>query len=249
MTVLKHMLRRAASWNYLSRNPFLDAQGRPLGGLRPLREPSGRVRFLTPDEMDRLLVACDPNPYLKAFAIVAMNTGMRRNEILGLTRKAIDWWNRVATLPDTKNGETGYVPLNDAAIASLKSLSAVSDSDRLFPFKPNQVSVAMKRAIRRARIEDFRLHDLRHTFASYQTMNATPTRAIQALLRHKDGRMTARYSHLSDRYLKAAVDGVVLGSVMVKSMAVADTVEAAIQPLRVEAKAGPARVPVNDKIG
>jgi len=67
------------------------------------------------------------------------------------------------------------------------------------------------RAARRAGIEDFRLHDCRHTFASYQAMAGIQARGLQTLLGHRDDRMTARYSHLSDAYLKAAVDGVVLG--------------------------------------
>jgi integrase len=61
-----------------------------------------------------------------------------------------------------------------------------------------------------ALIEDFRLHDCRHTFASYQAMAGIQARGLQTLLGHRDGRMTTRYSHLSDAYLKAAVDGVVL---------------------------------------
>ncbi len=212
VTVLKHIIRRAVSWEFLSRNPFLDSQGGTVEGMKPLREPSGRVRFLTLDEIECLLTVCESVPYLKSFAVVAMNTGMRRNEILSLTRKSIDWQNRIATLSETKNGETGHVPLNEPAYQALKSLPPRIDSDRLFPFNPNQVSVSFKRAVRRAKIEDFRLHDLRHTFASYQTMAGTQGRGVQALLRHKDGRMTARYSHLSDAYLRTAVNNVALGS-------------------------------------
>jgi len=65
----------------------------------------GRTRFLNLDEIDRLLAVCEPIPYLRAFATVALNTGMRRNEILSLTRKSIDWLNRTAALTETKNGE------------------------------------------------------------------------------------------------------------------------------------------------
>jgi integrase len=209
-TVLKHMMRRAVVWEYLSRNPFLDSQGGLLSGLKALREPGGRTRFLNLDEIDRLLAACEPIPYLKAFATVALNTGMRRNEILSLTRKPIDWQNRTAALTETKNGEARQVYLNDAALEALKALPPRIDG-RLFPLHSNQVSVAFMRAVRRAGVEDFRLHDCRHTFASYQAMAGIQARGLQTLLGHRDGRMTARYSHLSDAYLKAAVDGVVLG--------------------------------------
>jgi integrase len=210
VTVLKHITRRAVVWEYLSRNPFLDSQGGVLAGLKALREPGGRTRFLNLDEIDRLLATCEPVPYLKAFATVALNTGMRRNEILSLTRKSIDWQNRTAALTETKNGEARQVYLNDVALEALKALPPRIEG-RLFPLHANQVSVAFMRAVRRAGIEDFRLHDCRHTFASYQAMAGIQARGLQTLLGHRDGRMTARYSHLSDAYLKAAVDGVVLG--------------------------------------
>ncbi len=208
-TVLKHMMRRAVEWEYLGRNPFLGAQGQPSASLRALREPPGRVRFLSREEIERLLEACASRPHLEAFAIIALNSGMRRNEILGLTRKSIDWTNGIANLDKTKNGEARHVPLNSAALGALRSLPARIDG-KLFPFKPNQVSVAFQRAVRRAGIETFRLHDLRHTFASYQAMAGIQGRGLQSLLGHKDGRMTTRYTHLSDAYLRTAVDAVVL---------------------------------------
>ena len=211
-TVLKHMMRRAVVWEYLSRNPFLDSQGGLLAGLKALREPTGRTRFLSLDEIDRLLAACEASEsvYLKPLAIVAMNTGMRRNEILSLKRKSIDWQNRTAALTETKNGEARHVHLNDAALEALKALPPRIDG-RLFPLGPNQTTMLFVRAAKRASLEDCRLHDLRHTFASYQAMAGVAGRGLQVLLGHKDARMTMRYSHLSDAYLKAAVDGVVLG--------------------------------------
>ncbi len=114
MTVLKHMLARAVSWEYLGTNR--------VAGLKPLREPSGRTRFLSLEEIERLLAACEDSisPCLRSFVVVALNTGMRRNEILELTRRSVDWVNRVATLADTKNGEARYVYLNDAALEALR---------------------------------------------------------------------------------------------------------------------------------
>jgi integrase len=211
LTVVKHMLKRAVEWGYLGESR--------VAKVKQLKESPGRTRFLAPDEIGRLLAACDAevlsstlgSVYLKLFALLALNTGMRRNEILGLTRRAIDWQNRMATIEATKNGEARHVYLNDTAIEALRSLPARIDTDRLFPFKPNQVSMAFRRAAKRAGIEDFRLHDARHTFASYQAMAGVQPRGLQSLLGHKDGRMTMRYSHLSDAYLRAAVNKVNLG--------------------------------------
>ena len=71
---------------------------------------------------------------------------------------------------------------------------------------------AFRRAVKRAGIEDFRFHDLRHTYASYQAVSGTQLRGLQVLLGHRDGRQTARYSHFADEYLRAAVDRVNLGA-------------------------------------
>jgi site-specific recombinase XerD len=76
---------------------------------------------------------------------------------------------------------------------------------------PNQATMLFHHAVSRAGIEDFRLHDLRHTFASYQAMSGVAARGLQSLLGHKDPCMTMRYSHLSEAYLRAAVNGVQLG--------------------------------------
>src|SRR5260370_39219788 len=82
VTVIKHMLKRAVAWEYLSANP--------VASVKALKEPSGRTRFLSLEEIERLLAACERaqvHHYLRPFVVVALNTGMRRNEILGLHRR------------------------------------------------------------------------------------------------------------------------------------------------------------------
>ncbi|MEW6272874.1 MAG: tyrosine-type recombinase/integrase [Thermodesulfobacteriota bacterium] len=220
--VLKHMTSRAVAWEYIAADPLA---GRKT--LRALKEPKGRVRYLLPEEIERLLAACDAvgegaelaAPYLRTFALVALNTGMRRNEILGLERRSIDWPHRTATLEETKNGERRVVRLNPVVIEALRALPPRLHTPRLFPFKANQVSQAFMRAVRRAGITDFRLHDCRHTFASYQAMSGTVGRGLQDLLGHKDGRMTERYTHIADKYLMDAVDRVQLGAATAEPMA------------------------------
>ncbi len=218
LTVLKHLYGRAVEWEYLVNNP--------IKGVRKFKESPGRTRWLTPEEIGKLLAACSVDSfekkeghyfspllshYLKPFIILALNTGMRRGEIASLTRRAIDWTNRIATLEQTKNGEKRHVHLNDAALMALRSLPPRIDTDRLFPFTGDQIGMALRRAIDRAGITDFRVHALRHTFCSYQAMNGTQPRGLQDLMGHKDARMTARYSHLSDAYLREAVNRVVIG--------------------------------------
>jgi integrase len=206
ISVLRHMLKRAVAWKYLARNP--------IEGWKPLKEAPGRSRFLLPDEVGRLITACEDSRsvYLKAFVLVALNTGMRRGEVLSLTRRSIDWQSQTANLDKTKNGESGHVPLNETAFAALKSLPTRIDG-KLFPFKDDHaISRSFSRAVERAGLEDFHLHDLRHSFASAHALNGTQQRGLQALLRHKDTRMTMRYSHLTDAYLRTAVNAVNLGA-------------------------------------
>ena len=200
--------RRSSSVSSIATNPAYSAS------------LSGRTRFLTPEEIERLLGSFPTEQdcsllvrvYLKPFLLLAFNTGMRRSEILGLTRRSVDWDNRMVTLEETKNGQKRHVFLNEAALAALRSLPPRLDSPRLFPFKRAAVTMALRRILKRAGIEDFRLHDARHTFASYQAMAGLQPRALQELLGHKDARMTMRYSHLANAYLRAAVDHVVIGA-------------------------------------
>jgi len=213
MSVLRHMMRRGVTWKRLARNPIAD--------WRPIKEAPGRTRFACEEEIAKLLTACatSRSPYLRPFVSLALNTGMRRGEILSLRRPQIDWQSQIASIGKTKNGEQRIVPLNETAMAALKSLPIRLDG-RLFPFKDgNSVSVAFRRACERAKLEDFRLHDLRHTFASHQALAGIQQRGLQALLGHKDTRMTMRYSHLSDAYLRQAVNAVNLGGESVQKAA------------------------------
>jgi integrase len=156
MTVLKHMLTRAVRWDYLGNNP--------TAGLKALREPAGRTRFLSIEEIARLMAACDvsESPFFKPFVIVAMNTGMRRNEILSLTRRTVDFANRLVTLTDTKNGSGRHVYLNDAAFESIQSLPARLDG-RIFPLGPNQTTMLFcgRQSERAEKIAGFTISDIR----------------------------------------------------------------------------------------
>jgi integrase len=206
LSVLRHILKRAVRWNHITRNP--------IDGWKPLKEAPGRTRFLSEDEIAKLLAACDESrcAYLRTFVLIALNTGLRRGEVLSLNRQSIDWQNRAATIAKTKNCTEGHIPLNGVAFESLRSLPIRLDG-RLFPIRDGHtISRAFRRAVERAGIEDFRLHDLRHTFASHQALEGVQQRGLQALLRHRDTRMTMRYSHLTDEYLRTAVDRVQLGA-------------------------------------
>ena len=213
---LRHMLNRAIEWGYIRENP--------CKGIKNMKEPSGRIRYLSHDEMEKLLKACDvsslaekPNNkgrtfskiisvYLKPIVLIAIHSGMRRGEIMGLRWKDIDYKERRIILNKTKNNETKMIPINDTLLQVLQALPVHLHEEKVFPdINGNMVTVTFERTCKRAGIKDFRFHDLRHTFASYLTMGGENLRTVQTLLGHKDLRMTMRYSHLSPAHLKEAV--------------------------------------------
>jgi integrase len=204
---LKAMLNKAVRWGYLKENP--------LKGMSALKEPPGRLRYLTPEETTRLVTACHRPTYLRAIVDLAMHTGMRRSEILALRWGDVDLLRRTITLCYTKNNERRVIPINDTVAAALRDWPRVVGTDALFPgLNGPMVTRAFERACRKADVPNLRLHDLRHTFASYLAMGGFNLRAIQQLLGHKDLRMTARYAHLSADHLQQAVKSLdtVLGS-------------------------------------
>ena len=200
LSVLKHMLNLAVSeWEIIPVNP---AQG-----VKSPKVPPGRVRYLQPTELRVVLEACPE--WLRPIVAVAVCTGMRRGEILGLRWLDLDMAHHHILLPQTKNGDGRVVYLNQSALVVLRSLpfgANTKSTDRLFPDQsPGQVTVAFRRACRSVHIADFRFHDLRHTAASWLRMSGADIHTVAELLGHKDLRMAARYQHLSPAFLGEAV--------------------------------------------
>lgn len=203
LQAIKHLLRMAVSWQIIPVNP--------AHSVKSPKVPPGRIRYLQAAEFRLLLVNC-PN-WLRPIAALAVSTGMRLSEILNLRWIDIDLNHQSILLPQTKNGESRIVYLNQMATSVLTSLDSPQKStDRLFHVgSPNRVSVAFSRACRKVGIENFRFHDLRHTAASWLRMKGADIHTVAQLLGHKDLRMAARYQHLSPAYLAEAVgklDGV-----------------------------------------
>jgi integrase len=108
------------------------------------------------------------------------------------------------TIPRSKNGETRHVPLNQAALNSLRRLKNGDDEGRVFGLISPRYW--FDTAIGKAKIKNFHWHDLRHTFASRLVMKGVDLRTVQELLGHKSITMTCRYAHLSQSHLKEAVE-------------------------------------------
>ena len=130
---------------------------------------------------------------------------MRQGELISLNWKHINLKKRTAFLPDTKNGESRGVPLSTTAADILRSLPR-SINDQVFPgVTCEAVKRAFIRACRRAHIEDFHFHDLRHTFATRLVQAGVELYKVQRLLGHKSPMMTQRYAH---HYPESLRDGV-----------------------------------------
>jgi integrase len=174
------------------------------------KQPPGRVTYLELDGFSKLLKACPS--WLKSMVVIAAYTGMRQREIRLLTRENIDLGKRMIVTTKTKNRERKMVPMHPTVFELLKSLPPRLDTPYLFaekdgqPYTRHKVSMAFRRACRKAEIKDFRFHDLRHHFASHLTMSGQNQRTLMELLGHKDPRMTVRYQHLTPEYLKGAID-------------------------------------------
>jgi integrase len=206
VAALSHVLSVAVrEWEWVDDNPARR--------VTKLREPRGRARFLSEDERTRLLAACRGSAVAGLYAVVvlAIATGMRRNEIMSLSRSQIDLDRGLITLDVTKNGERRCVALAAYPRSALEEhLRCCSmDTGLLFPgTKPNRPFDLRKPwavAIKEAGLADFRFHDLRHTTASYLAMTGAQATDIAAVLGHKTLAMVKRYTHLADSHVHKVV--------------------------------------------
>ena len=198
------------------------------------KKPKGRVRWITHSEATKLIAAAKPkvnclgkplpaaasSTVLADFIELALNTGCRKGELLSLQWDDVDLSTRLLKLQETKSGEWQTVPINEQArqvlVRRMKKREAscpstpfvffhetarqgVSEGDRIKDLKKSFTS-----ACKRAGIKDFRIHDLRHTFASWLVRNGTPLLEVSKLLRHSSTTMTERYAHLAPDQLHQA---------------------------------------------
>jgi integrase len=134
--------------------------------------------------------------------IVAINTGLRRGELLGLTWERIDLSRGVIRLELTKSGRRREVPLNDDSYSALVGLGP-KDSGRVF--QTRYIQTAYNNAVVAAKLDDVNFHTLRHTFASWAVMRGVSLKELQELLGHASLAMTMRYAHLAPERLRTAV--------------------------------------------
>jgi integrase len=148
---------------------------------------------------------------------MAITTGARRGELLALTWAQIDWKRSVARVQLTKNGEPKMLPLVPAVLAELERFRKKRDRTLVFGSKRRpdvayNFDSAWAGALRRARIERFRFHDLRHTCASYLAQQGASLLEIADVMGHRQLAMVKRYAHLTTD-TKARLVNRVLGGI------------------------------------
>jgi integrase len=198
---LKHLYRLVCGeWKLLPRfaNPCLD--------VTTPKFRDERKQHLSPEQFRRVLAA-SPEPMKPIFALLTA-TGMRRGELLGCKWQYVDG-TRIL-LPTSKNDEPKEVHLNGFAEKVLASImpEQPKPDDLLFPnVTPEAVSMAFHRVCALLNISDMRLHDLRHTFATWLRQSGTELDVIASQLGHRDLRMTKRYARIAASQVRSAVAG------------------------------------------
>jgi len=194
-------------WHWLHDNP--------LRRVAKEQESQGRVRYLSDEERGALLDACRKSelPELYLIVMLALTTGMRRGEILGMRWPDVDLERRQIILNKTKNHDRRSVPIVPEVLDLLREHGRVRrlDNDLVFPPKGKRSGALWfdawwYSARDAAKIQDFRFHDLRHTAASYLAMSGATVPEIAAVLGHRTLQMVKRYAHLSDQHTGAVVE-------------------------------------------
>ncbi|MFQ5956945.1 MAG: tyrosine-type recombinase/integrase [Candidatus Brocadiales bacterium] len=202
ISCLKHMFKKAYEWELVSEHVLNKVRS-----VKLLKEPPGRLRYLSQEEIQTLVDACVP--HLRPIVIVAVHTGMRLGEILNLKWEQVDLKHGFILLDVTKSGGRREIPINATLRATLDTLPRGPESLYLFANKDGNPYQRVKRsfvtACKRAGIRDFTFHDLRHTFASQMVMAGVDIRTVQELLGHKTLTMTVRYSHLAPSHKVRAI--------------------------------------------
>lgn len=186
-------------------------QKNPVAKLKMLQENNKRVRFLHDHEEDQLVGVMAPEDF--EIVEVAFETGLRQAELFNLKKTQLDFDNEIITIPRSKSGEKRQVPMTDRVSQLLRELCERSPGEYVFPNRTgkrpidptNWIVRRFHPALKAANIENFRFHDLRHTFCSRLVMAGVKLREVQEMAGHKNYETTNRYAHLSPDHVRNAV--------------------------------------------
>jgi integrase len=196
-TVIRELAYISSIVNHARREWGVHIQN-PVALVKKPTSPKGRDRVFTLEEQAMILNDLLPkgrqSKWMHPLVVFALETAMRRGELLALDWKDVDLHKRVATLQDTKNGDRRSVPLSVKAATTLSKLPK-SDCGKVFPMTGCAVSAALKRTLSRLHIADSRFHDLRHTAITQIASKLPNVIELSAVSGHKSLRMLHRYYH------------------------------------------------------
>lgn len=169
-----------------------------------------RQRRLEPEDMESFWQSVNRAraPWVKPFIILAIETGMRRGELLSIQWQDVDLSARLVRVRETKNGHERVIPLTPIAAETLASLS--QKGCQVFPVAPGAVRQAWDRLVSRAAIKDLRLHDLRHEAVSRFFEYGLTVPEVALISGHRDPRMLSRYTHLRPEKVAEKLKNIVL---------------------------------------
>jgi len=205
---LKAMMTKAADWGWITGSHLTEIRKLELDDERHRR----RQDFLSREEAERLIDAADLP--VRPVIICALQTGMRKEEILGLRWRFVDLTHRLIHLPKTKSWEPRSLPINDRLLTALKDKSLLRslEDDHVFlnpetKARWSDMQTPFARAVKKAKLShrDIVFHHLRHTAASWMVMAGVPLLTVAKVLGHADIQMVMRYAHLSPGHLDKAV--------------------------------------------
>lgn len=206
--VLRHLFNLARKW----RVPGVTEN--PTAGIN-LAPDVSRERYLSLPEAQRLIssIERDENEVASKAIMLLLLTGGRRNEITYARWEYVDWDRKTLLVPLSKSGKPRSIALNGAAVELLRSIQRDSASPYIFPSpvtgKPSpSLHFPWERIRTRAGLPDLRLHDLRHSFASFLVNKGVSLYVVQGLLGHAHTRYTQRYAHLTPDTLREAAEAV-----------------------------------------
>lgn len=223
-TVNRYIAALSSVFSYACRElRWIDEN--PCFNLIKLKEPPGRNRVLTVDEMGKLLEESkkSKSPYLLPIILLAMTTGMRRGEIVNLDWPDVDLEKGVAHLRDTKNGTPRSVPLAQPVIEELEKIYKNRNpaKNKVFASRTTFGTIDIKKAwysvLKKTQILDFTFHDLRHTFATLATELGASHLELATAMGHKTLQMLLRYTHMQAEKTRKYSD--VIGQKAMGSMA------------------------------
>lgn len=198
LALLKYMFNLAIKWGKASTNPVSE--------VKLFREERKPFRTLSPEKCEKLIEA-SPD-YFRPIVIVALHTGLRRGEILGLRWDMVDLTKGVIQVEKSKNGQIRSVPMHERVREALMALRR--DGEYVFTKNGGEprkdIRKPFAQALKQARISPrCRFHDLRHTFATCLVENGVDLVTVKELLGHSQIVTTMRYSHPSPKHKREAI--------------------------------------------